>query len=152
MDSGSKKMKPFSILTRLPVIPIITVKGADEAVAVANDSEYGLSAVRKENSWKIPVPFSKQTRIFSRISVFLLSTRKISALGPSGIPISVPAISFHCTGRICSNGPLRAKFFSYPPSNPVFPWKPGSQQAPPGIRPPSFSAGPSGTPMDKSSR
>jgi acyl-CoA reductase-like NAD-dependent aldehyde dehydrogenase len=27
-----------------PVAPIITVKGVDEAVAVANDSEYGLSA------------------------------------------------------------------------------------------------------------
>ena len=38
------EMRVYQEETFGPVAPIITVKGADEAVAVANDSEYGLSA------------------------------------------------------------------------------------------------------------
>ncbi len=38
------KMKVYREETFGPVAPVITVKGVDEAVAVANDSEYGLSA------------------------------------------------------------------------------------------------------------
>lgn len=40
----TRDMTVFSDETFGPVAPIITVKDADEAVAVANDSEYGLSA------------------------------------------------------------------------------------------------------------
>jgi aldehyde dehydrogenase (NAD+) len=38
------EMRVYQEETFGPVAPIITVKGVDEAVAVANDSEYGLSA------------------------------------------------------------------------------------------------------------
>jgi aldehyde dehydrogenase (NAD+) len=38
------QMRVFQEETFGPVAPIITVKGVDEAVALANDSEYGLSA------------------------------------------------------------------------------------------------------------
>jgi len=38
------EMRVFQEETFGPVAPIITVKGVDEAVALANDSEYGLSA------------------------------------------------------------------------------------------------------------
>ena len=44
LTNVTPEMRVFQEETFGPVAPIITVKGVDEAVALANDSEYGLSA------------------------------------------------------------------------------------------------------------
>jgi len=44
LTNVTPKMRVFQEETFGPVAPIITVKGVDEAVALANDSQYGLSA------------------------------------------------------------------------------------------------------------